>query len=361
MRSAFLFILLCSCLTAQDTASIEGTAIDAVTLQPMAGVHISMRSDSAPTYGAISRKDGHFSITTIPPGVYFLTAQRNGYIHLPGKTGMRQEDKNVALKPGQQLTDFTIEMTPRAVIAGRVVDEYGDPVQYADVEAVPTASGPRMERFGMNDITDECGQFRMTGPPGKFLISAIPRRDRVGRPEIRSDGQTPPVYGVTYHPSSGTKDRATVVEVAAGHDLAGIDIRLTHKLSLTISGVVTGAPDLSAPGIIRIFADGPDQSSMARLAYPDAGGKFTASGLAPGHYWLLAAGASADGGLQSPVVEVQLVNTDETGGNLHLSNGEALSGILEIPVIGPKNRPCAWSRSRVPTSGLPAAIPKEAK
>ncbi len=42
-----------------------------------------------------------------------------------GSTGI----PNLAIKPGEHLTGYQLEMTPRAVIAGRVVDEAGDPVQ----------------------------------------------------------------------------------------------------------------------------------------------------------------------------------------------------------------------------------------
>jgi len=164
MRNPILIILFARCLAAQQ-ASIEGTAIDAVTRQPLAGVHINMRHDSAENaWGAITRPDGHFSIAGMKPALYFLTAQRNGYIHLPGK--------NAALKPGDQLTGFIVEMTPRAVIAGRVLDEFGDPMQNVDVEATPVVPAPQLDEPGMGDRTDERGQFRMTGAPGKYYVKA---------------------------------------------------------------------------------------------------------------------------------------------------------------------------------------------
>lgn len=111
MRSAILFILLCRCLTAQDSAGIEGTAIDAITRQPMASVHITLRSAADAAWGAISGHDGRFSIVNMPPAIYFLTAQHNGYVYAPADAG-------VTLKPGEPRTEFTVEMTPRALIAG---------------------------------------------------------------------------------------------------------------------------------------------------------------------------------------------------------------------------------------------------
>jgi len=199
MRSSILFILLCSCLTAQDVASIEGTAIDAVTRQPMAGVHVTMRpitserSAAHNTYGAISRRDGHFSIAGMAPAIYALRAQHNGYVLMPGKTG----NGNVTLKLGEQVTDFTVEMTPHAVIEGHVLEAYGDPVQHAEVSALAAVSGSPESRVAMQmgDRTDDRGHFRLVLPPGKFYVVTA-----IGPPvsEIRSDGVDPPVYGATY-------------------------------------------------------------------------------------------------------------------------------------------------------------------
>src|ERR1700733_2404156 len=105
MRRLSLLLLICSCLRAQQ-ASIEGVAIDAVTKQPMAGVHITMLaigSERFPTgqgdkYGAISGRDGHFSITSIAPALYLLVAQHNGFIQLPGKAPNGRADRTIAVK-----------------------------------------------------------------------------------------------------------------------------------------------------------------------------------------------------------------------------------------------------------------------
>lgn len=79
------------------------------------------------------------------------------------------------------------------------MDEFGDPVQHVDVEAVPAASGSRIGRTGMNGRTDERGQFRMTGAAGKFYVKA---NATIRIPEIVADGPGPTVYGTTYFPGS---------------------------------------------------------------------------------------------------------------------------------------------------------------
>jgi hypothetical protein len=169
----------------------------------------------------------------------------------------------------------------------------------------------------------------MTGAPGKFYVRTI-ADSAVGMPEIRTDGLGPPVYGDTWHPGSDSKDRASVVEVAAGHDLNGIDIHLARKRSLTISGVVTGIPEPSAPVRVLLFS----HEVTTREVVSGSGGKFTVPGVTPGHYRILARpllALAADPPLQSQFVDVQLDSTDKTGVSLTMQKGEALAGTLEIP------------------------------
>lgn len=318
MRKPILIILFARCLAAQQ-ASIEGTAIDAVTRQPLPGVHINMHQDPAEdAWGAITRPNGRFSITGMKPALYFLTAEGNGYIHLPGK--------NVPLKPGDQVTGFIVEMTPRAVIAGRVLDEFGDPMQNVDVEATPVVPEPQLDEPGMSDRTDERGQFRMTGAPGKYYVKATYAPMRFVPAETFNGLPAPPAYAATFYPSSADKDRAHVVEVAPGHDLNGIDIRLARTLSLNISGVVTGVPDGSPPPLVWMEHDEARQYTQPALF----DGIFRFSGLAPGHYRILASSGSGDNPLRSQLLDVHLESVDETNLNLKLMPGEELSGTLEI-------------------------------
>lgn len=138
----------------------------------MAGVHITIypgystaANGRTVTFGAISPKDDHFSIAGVKPGLYFLQAERNGYVLVPGKAANGQGDAMVSLKVGET-TDFTVTMTPRAMIYGHVVDEYGDPIQHAQVDATPIDHGSR--EFGSSQRRTPA--VRSDVAPGKFSI-----------------------------------------------------------------------------------------------------------------------------------------------------------------------------------------------
>ncbi|HWE51167.1 MAG TPA: carboxypeptidase-like regulatory domain-containing protein [Bryobacteraceae bacterium] len=340
MRSGLLFILLCGCLYGQQ-AGVEGIAVDSITHQPMPRVHITLRPVTADgpnaevIYGAISKPDGHFSIAGMKPGIYFVSAQRNGYFHMAGKSqaGRSQADKNqkerldtsVTLHDGEQINDFTVEMTPRGVIAGRLTDEFGDPVQQVNVEAVAAIAGSPESKVPveMNTSTDERGQYRLILPPGKFYVKTTAESMRMFSVFDES------VYGTTWYPQAGRKEQADAVEIKPGQEALAIDIRLVPKRSLKISGVVTGLKDNTAGASILLFSN-PEGFSLTSAAEAQPDGTFTIRGLTPGHYRLMAKQTLAGKTLQSEVADFQLGSSDETGVSLALIPGQTLSGNLEI-------------------------------
>jgi hypothetical protein len=337
MRS-LLFLLICRLLICRSLAAqqsgVEGIAIDALTRRPLAGVHITMRpfvSEGAPSdqaWGATSTREGRFSITSMPPAIYILTTRRNGYVQPPSN------DEAITLKPGEQLTTLIVALTPEAIISGRVLDENGDPVQWVRVQAIPTGNAHNSELpMGRIEHPDERGRFRMTGPPGKYYIKASPEHGIESEREIRSDGLSPPLYGITYYPSAEKEEQANLVDATAGHEVAGVEIRLARHLNLTISGVVTGAPaGRSQNTVVFLTAtnQGNEQFEGRRVTLASSDGRFAAPNLGPGHYLVSAYAQSESGPLRSRFAEVQLDNADHSGLTLALIPGETLTGVIKI-------------------------------
>jgi hypothetical protein len=334
MKSIALFVVLCPFMCAQD-AHIEGIAINGITRQPLEGVHITIygsRANIPPVknYGVLSGSDGHFSIVGLSPGKYGWRARRNGFL-----LNYEKPNSQFVLGPGENKSALLVEMTPEAVITGRVVDEFGDPAQ-AIVRATPVPPNDPDPFFlqNMNSLTDERGQFRIVGAPGKFYVSASAFLQG-GPREIRTDGTETPVYGETWYPSSDTKARAATVEAIGGRQTPNIDLRLVRKRSLSISGVVTGIPGATA-----------DQPARAELVLSskyynqffntDANGQFSLSGLAPDHYYLIARTLTTTPPLFSQPVEVPPEMTDVADINLRLVAGEEVSGTLQIEGKGAK-------------------------
>lgn len=327
-------LLYCAGLGAQ-TAGFGGIAINSVTGQPLSGVHLELSTLSvgggvAEAYGAMSGRDGRFSVTGIPAGTYVLLAERTGFVHMMTATGVIPLP-GITLKAGEHLTDFKLEMTPRAVIAGRVIDEYGDPVPNVRVEATPVKPGgsiaARASGGSPMATTSNRGEFRISGGPGTFYIKATPAGSKAA-PEIRTDGTSDAAYGPTWYPAAASADRASAVEAHAGVDVA-IEIRLNRLVRqrlMTITGTISGIPQGSSARISLGSADSSVRSVIA--VAPD--GKFTVPNLPPAVYRLTAYATGSGSNLQSQSVDVRPDGPDTVEVQLTLTAGVEATGTLEI-------------------------------
>jgi hypothetical protein len=338
MRPAILLLMVTAALAAQP-AGIDGVVVNHATGQPLSGVHVRLMTgdfgnggiDQA--YGAISDKAGHFSVTGIKPGLYLVILERTGFLQAqaPGLMPV----VSVALKPGQNLTGHKLEMNPRAMILGRVVDEYGDPVAGVDVhvQAVPP-DHESFNMFGRSDAsTDDRGEFRLLTSPGRYYIQASPF-DNGSALEIRSDGSNSAPYAATYYPSAADAKSAAIVQAAPGRDVAGIEIHLRRgpaaARALTIAGLVTGIPEGARANVALRLGESADKLYNGRSTETAPDGKFSFTGLQPAFYSVYAQYSSGKIGLLSQAVNLQLDNSDQTSVQLSLRAGEELNGTLEI-------------------------------
>ncbi len=340
MRAAGLF-LICVSLAAQQ-ASIEGLVINQANQQPLSGVHIrliasNMSAGITAAYGAMSDRAGHFSIADLAPGTYLVTAERTGFIYIPKDAA----GPALAVKAGQQLTEYKIEMAARAGISGRVVDEYGDPVPNVEMQLTKvsgTAGAMPIDGHGRSfGITDDRGEFRLSGAPGKYYVKATPNRFPMMSlgAEVRTDGTSAALYTTTYYPSAGGTDRAVVIDAKPGADVTGLEIRLQRQRNLTISGTVSGIPAGSGGGFVVVQpGEGDRQMGFSGGAPIGPDGKFTIAQLAPGSYRIHARFDDHGTQFQSPPVDVRL-DSDATVA-LTLAAGTEISGSVELAGDPPK-------------------------
>jgi Carboxypeptidase regulatory-like domain len=342
-RVLSIALLLAGCLHTQPpgTASVAGIVVDQAGA-PMAGVHLRLMtgdffdSDAAPAlYGVTSDSAGKFSVDGLKPGLYMAMAQRAGYVQSGGESPMGLA--LIAVKAGQRLTEYKVVLTARAVIVGHVVDEYGDPVQGVNVQ-VEHVKGDRGqgEMFGgQNSLTDDRGEFRIITAPGKFYVKAEIDSMQFGGPEIRTDGTAGAPFTITYYPSAPDNSAASTVQVAAGQDLAGLEIRMLHKgasttRTFTVSGTVSGLPENEHATVSLRFGEKPDELTNDNGTDTGNDGKFTFSGLVTGYYSLSASCFGGKTPLHSRAVKFHLESSDEAGLQLTLGPGEDLNGTLEI-------------------------------
>jgi protocatechuate 3,4-dioxygenase beta subunit len=329
---------------AAQQSSVEGVVLKRATGQPIASAHVQLAlgiSNQVATqaYGAITDAEGRFSIAEMPPGYYTVNVERTGFIQGIGKEMMR--GTSVELRPGEHRIGWKLEMSPLVMIAGRVVNQYGDPVQNIQIEPLEEGQNSHFDTvysgFFHIKMTDERGQFRLFTPPGKYYLVAAPvGRGYRGPAEIRTDGTQILVYDPTYYPSSPDTTSAKMVEAKPDDNITGLVIQIRSDSpvnDLTVSGTITGIPAGSQANIAYRYGTSPGQFSMGGSSGVGPDGKFLIN-LHPGYVRLSARCVSGDTVLQSEPVEIHLEPPGST--NIQLTLNQATYATVEgnVEIIG---------------------------
>jgi len=274
------------------TNSVSGEPVKKVSVRLMRNGPVNVNTDSGPqAYTAISEADGSFRIEGVDPGRYMLSGQKTGFIYTNygAKKPLRQGTV-LTLSPSQQMTDINLALFPQAVISGKVVDEDGDPVGGAMVQAYVQSWQRGKLRYMPRGATsaNDLGEYRMSGlAPGKYYIAAQKmnfgmadeEKSTPGKPEIR------PVR--TFYPEATSLATASPVEVQPAQDLSGMDIRVHSAPTYHIRGKIAGNLPNSDNQRISVSTTARDEDSMFMFAGQSmvkSDHTFDISGVAPGSY-----------------------------------------------------------------------------
>jgi Carboxypeptidase regulatory-like domain len=212
-------------------ANVEGRVLNTLTARGVPGAAVILRSrDTAEgtSYEEETDANGNFRISDVAPGEYTITADRDSFFQQPnGAPGAPMPRIKVAT--GQQLADVVIKMTPTGVIAGRILDQDGEPIRGAVVQAMQYANvggKPQLRNVEQVQSKDK-GEYRLFGlRPGSYRLQVQGQVMRAGwtdGPEVR--GQRVALgYASTFFPSTPDATRAVPVELHAGAELRGFDI-----------------------------------------------------------------------------------------------------------------------------------------
>jgi hypothetical protein len=245
------------------------------------------------TFAATTDAEGKYRIEGVEPGEYRLTAERQGFVTQQyGARRSYQIGTSIQVTSGLELKNLDIRLVPHAVIAGRVLDEEGEPLANAMIQVLQRRymQGKQQLAGGGGTQTNDMGEFRVAGlAPGRYWLSAMWRSPMSYGGEARNKAAQPQEqYVTTYYPGATDAAAARPIEVSAGQELTGADIRMQKARVYRISGRVEGL-DGTARNIQLLvmprdrFAQptGPGAGAVVR---PD--GTFETGGVTPGSYIL---------------------------------------------------------------------------
>jgi hypothetical protein len=262
---------------------------------------------------ALTDGEGRFEFRDLPAGRFNMQATKSGFVTVSfGQTRPYESGRPIELAEKQVLENSDIVMPRGSVIAGRIVDEFGEPVPEANVTAFrQTWSGGKRRLTpvsGRVAQTNDLGQFRLYGlPPGEYYVSAALRsgtevmmldsmvagfRTATNSSGPGPSGSSPSSgYAPTYFPGTPNPSDAQRITLGPGQENSSADFALTAVRLSKVSGIVIGSDGKPASGAMVNLV--PRQSADMMLASHPTGrtnqdGAFTLSNVTPGDYSLQA-------------------------------------------------------------------------
>jgi protocatechuate 3,4-dioxygenase beta subunit len=319
---------------AADPAAIRGQVVDQdgrglphafVRLFPR-GVPGALRAGRADAGGRFEFADlaaGAFRVTAYVPG---YTASRGDELVSPGFT-ILGSGPLVTLAPAQERDGLEITLTRLGVIAGRVLDELGDPVEGARVQLLQVGYQAGRRRLvpagGAERLTDDRGEYRLHDlPQGRYIVSAS-----VG--SISSADV--PDYARSYFPGTPDPSEAQFVTLADA-DRVGVDVALARTRTALVRGHIfsaAGEPTMGGHVELRPSARSPAAAfgiPVGARLLPE--GIFEFPNVPSGEYVVVAdrnrSNRSSEGEFGSTIVDV--VDTDVTNLVVQMSAGSSIAG-----------------------------------
>jgi protocatechuate 3,4-dioxygenase beta subunit len=321
----------------RDEASVSGTVVTLAGSEPLrkARVLVQSTADRMRMISATTDPGGHFEIKGLQPGPYQLTVSRVGYV--TQKYGQRKPTDpgaTLTLRPSQELKDLQFRMIPSAVIAGRVLDEDGEPLPDVTVSALRETydKGKRSLFAGASVQSNDLGEYRLFGlAPGRYFVSARLESWRHGVNEGEEQAQSSSQgYAKMYYPGVPDRSRASTIAIKSGEEIPSTEILMRQVLVYHIRGhvynQVTHRP--GADSYVLLLPKTPSQQgdfadSFTMVQKRD--GSFDIHDVLPGSY-IVTSFWSDQGKNYLARVPVEVGNADVDGISLNITPGAPVNG-----------------------------------
>jgi 5-hydroxyisourate hydrolase-like protein (transthyretin family) len=378
-HTQFMTILAMGLIVLQvQLATVGGSVTKPGGSDPLAGATVTLSpvkpaSDDPRIPTATTEDDGRFTIRDIEPGDYRLTVRSPRYGSV--MYGQRKPDGPSAIlsiAADRRLPELRVSMFPTAAIAGRVSGRDGEPVVHANVQAMTYVyqEGRRILVPVQTTTTDDRGEFRLFWlPGGQYVVAAVPRHTPTGtgtnrpvRPgelnrlpdeaqvmrdyfmlsplliasladstivkRILDDGTVQDESWMpVYYPATTDRAQASLVEVAPGAALSGINITLGPSPVQKVRGRVVGFPRGGQASVAMTAADPGANGRLVSKGASTIDGSFEFTGVLPGTYYLVAQERS---GLVSAPISVQVGDRDIDNLSIGIAPGINLTGRLIV-------------------------------
>ena len=265
--------------------------------------------------------DGSFSVTGVAPGTYYLRVIYPGYVD--PAASLTNEDlassdpavkARIAALPTVTITEtgsphVALQLVRGAAVSGRILYDDGSPASGWTVMPVPvgaeddsynsaaTAMAPAMAIAGGGGSikTDDQGRYRISGlPAGDYLVHATMSATPVGVSATNASDGGSGIFLSIYPGDTFTTSGAKPTKLAAGSEVAGVDINVPERRLHNITGKVVARGDGHALNFGNVVLTSKSIPSLRALAAVRQDGSFRFEALPGGFTYNLATQGAAD-------------------------------------------------------------------
>ena len=328
MRIALVTGMAAAVLLAQEPVpprlSVSGVVISSAG-DPVrkAAVLLRAKDENGISYTVDSDANGRFMIEDVQPGAYAVSADRQGFeSDTDGAPGA--PPPSLKVEAGQSVTDVKIKLVPLGVITGRVLDDDGDPLRGAQVQAMTYTyqTGKKQLRNVEQIMANDKGEFRLFGlRPGTFYLRASGHNRSRGNPASGS-------FTPTYFPSTTEAAHAAPIDVSAGAQLRGFDIRLRREPRYSVRGKRPEVKHEGAQVMLQIVPRGGNDGGFYWSQRGD-NETFEFMDVLPGSYIVMAT-VTEDEKTRVARQPVEVVNADVEGVTLNFVPAIEVAGSVRV-------------------------------
>jgi hypothetical protein len=289
------------------TGRIRGRVLASDGSGPIRRAQVRISGPDIMGKASLTDVDGRFEFRDLPAGRFTLQALKSGYVTVQfGQTRPFESGKPIELVDKQLLDNADISMPRGGVIAGRITDEFGDPVPDATVMALRLSWSNGKRRLtpaasGRIAQTNDLGQYRVFGlPPGDYYVSGS-LRGGIDLPMMdlelmmtgasSTSGSMPKTgYASTYFPGTTNATEAQKITLAAGQESTTADFSLLPVRLARVTGFVLSADGKPLEGS-AVTATPTSRDGLVLAPVSGRSGKdgsFTLNSVPPGDYSLQA-------------------------------------------------------------------------
>jgi hypothetical protein len=353
----FIFVLALSLRSAAQVSSYPGTrqsqSIRNLPKYPVSGIVLNSATGD-PIFRALvqvgtnttfSDHEGRFKFAAVQQMSAAIGARKPGFFSEQELSQRRRNQRPVQIGPEMQ--PVTIKLVPEGVIAGRVVNEQGEPLEGIKITATDprVVNGRKTWQISARVSTNDLGEFRIAGlKPGSYFISTAAKGQPIEMlPEVFQDNNGyPPVY----YPGTTEVASATPLQIIPGKTVL-IDLILKPGPFFVVSGTVRGLlPDRFAN---IEFTNGSNEDPSFGLRFDVHSGKFRAFVL-PGVCTIKARGQDApDAAVYAETtlnvianvsdVSLQLLPLNSIPINVRMRTNKPADRYTPIPSFGMRREP----------------------